>query len=256
MAEKKLYWLKLKDDFFNQKEIKKLRRVAGGDTFTIIYLKLQLLSLKTNGIIEFSSVGDDLSGDLSYTIDEDRENIALTITFLKNHKLIEVGQNNDILISNIGELTGSEGGSAERQRKFKERQKLSTEALLSNSEVTNQSHIGNTKVTLDNKIIREEDNKIKEIISNDIIKRKNFQPPSLEEVILEFTEKGHPGIEAEKFYDYYCSNGWLVGKSKMKDWKAAVRNWIRNIKTNNSSKSKNEYEKQAEDSHANYDFGF
>ena len=152
MSEKRLYWLKLKEDFFNQKEIKKLRRIAGGDTFTIIYLKLKLLSLKTNGIIEFTAIGDDLSDELSYAIDEDKENIALTITFLKNHKLIEIGQNNDILISNIGELTGSESGSAERQRRFKERQRLGTNALLSNGEVTERSHHGNEKITLDNKI--------------------------------------------------------------------------------------------------------
>ena len=76
MSEKRLYWLKLKEDFFNQKEIKKLRRIAGGDTFTIIYLKLKLLSLKTNGIVEFTAVGDDLSDELSYAIDEDKENIV------------------------------------------------------------------------------------------------------------------------------------------------------------------------------------
>ena len=49
---KKYFWLKLKDNFFNQKEIKKLRRIAGGDTYTIIYLKLQLLSIKKEGVID------------------------------------------------------------------------------------------------------------------------------------------------------------------------------------------------------------
>ena len=48
---KKYFWLKLKDDFFQQRAIKKLRKLAGGDTFTIIYLKLQLLSLKDEGRI-------------------------------------------------------------------------------------------------------------------------------------------------------------------------------------------------------------
>ena len=43
---KKYYWLKLKNDFFTSKEMKKLRKIAGGDTYTIIYLKLQLLSLQ------------------------------------------------------------------------------------------------------------------------------------------------------------------------------------------------------------------
>ena len=40
---KKYYWLKLKKDFFNSKEMKKLRRIAGGDTYTVIYLKMQLV---------------------------------------------------------------------------------------------------------------------------------------------------------------------------------------------------------------------
>ena len=44
--DKKYYWLKLKDDFFRDKKMKKLRNIAGGDTYTIIYLKMQLLSLK------------------------------------------------------------------------------------------------------------------------------------------------------------------------------------------------------------------
>ena len=48
---KKYYWLKLMNDFFTQPRIKKLRKIAGGDTYTIIYLKLQLLSLKTNGVL-------------------------------------------------------------------------------------------------------------------------------------------------------------------------------------------------------------
>lgn len=246
MAEKRLYWLKLKDDFFEQKEIKKLRKIAGGDTFTIIYLKLQLLSLKTNGIIEFSCVGEDLSEDLSYAIDEERENIALTIAFLQKHCLIEIGSNKDILISNIGELTGSEGGSAERQRKFKERQKLSTEALLSNSEVTERSQISNREVTLDNKI---KDNKIirdkiKEDISNDISKKKNFVTPMIEEVVFDFESKGECKEEAERFYNYYESNGWMVGKNKMKKWQAAVNTWITNKRNKTKTTKPKEEEKK------------
>jgi predicted phage replisome organizer len=54
MINKKYYWLKLKNDFFKQREIKKLRAVAGGDTYTIIYLKLQLHSLNNMGKIIFA----------------------------------------------------------------------------------------------------------------------------------------------------------------------------------------------------------
>lgn len=54
-------------------------------------------------------------------------------------------------------------------------------------------------------------------------------PPIWEEVLLFFKEKNNSEIEAEKFYNHFQSNGWLVGgKSKMKDWKAAARNWMLN----------------------------
>jgi hypothetical protein len=54
-------------------------------------------------------------------------------------------------------------------------------------------------------------------------------PPDWEIVMAFFKDKQIPLIEGEKFYNHFQSNGWLVGgKSKMKDWKAAARNWIIN----------------------------
>lgn len=63
-------------------------------------------------------------------------------------------------------------------------------------------------------------------------------PPLEEHVRIYFDEKGYPPLEAEKFFNYFQSNGWLVGgKAKMKDWKAAARNWILNSeKFNNYGK--------------------
>ena len=55
-------------------------------------------------------------------------------------------------------------------------------------------------------------------------KSKRFTPPTLEEVKAYCLESGYR-IDAERFIDYYESNGWIVGRNKMKDWKAAVRNW-------------------------------
>lgn len=57
-------------------------------------------------------------------------------------------------------------------------------------------------------------------------KRKRFTPPTQEDIENYAGEKGIV-IDAEKFMDYYASNGWKVGKNPMKDWKAAVRNWAR-----------------------------
>jgi hypothetical protein len=57
------------------------------------------------------------------------------------------------------------------------------------------------------------------------------QRPTLEETQIYFLEKSFPEIEAQRFFNYFESNGWLVGgKTKMKDWKAAARNWMLNAK--------------------------
>ena len=60
-----------------------------------------------------------------------------------------------------------------------------------------------------------------------IEKSSRFSPPTRQDVAEYCAEKGFSDLDIERFIDYYTSNGWMVGKSKMKDWKAAVRNWAR-----------------------------
>lgn len=64
--------------------------------------------------------------------------------------------------------------------------------------------------------------------NGDAIKR--FKAPTIEEAKSYFAEKGYMESEAERFVDHFTANGWKVGKSPMKDWKAAARNWMRNVK--------------------------
>ena len=53
---------------------------------------------------------------------------------------------------------------------------------------------------------------------------KRFIPPTVDEVRAYCQERGNM-VDPQRFVDYYSSNGWMVGRTKMKDWKAAVRNW-------------------------------
>jgi predicted phage replisome organizer len=129
---KRYYWLKLKNDFFKQREIKKLRSIAGGDTYTIIYLKLQLHSLVNKGSILFAETEDSIEEQLSYELDEDLNNIQITLSFLKKHRLIEMGQNQDISMIETKELIYSESESTSRVRRHRDKAK----ALQSNSNVT------------------------------------------------------------------------------------------------------------------------
>ena len=54
--------------------------------------------------------------------------------------------------------------------------------------------------------------------------RTKFQKPSIEEIRSYCQERGNQ-VDPEKFFNFYESKGWLIGKSPMKDWKAAVRTW-------------------------------
>ena len=107
MAEKKYYWLKLEKDFFKSKEMKKLRKVAGGDTFTIIYLKLSLLSLENNGTLLYEEIENNISEELALELDEDLTNIQMTLSFLEKHKMLEIVEK-DIYLSRIPEMAGKE----------------------------------------------------------------------------------------------------------------------------------------------------
>lgn len=58
-------------------------------------------------------------------------------------------------------------------------------------------------------------------------KTKRFKPPTIEEVKAYCKERNN-NVDAQRFVDFYEAKGWMLGKNKMKDWKAAVRTWERN----------------------------
>lgn len=140
MAHGKYYWLKLKDDFFRKKEIKKLRRIAGGDTYTIIYLKLQLMSLEHEGKILFEHVEDTLSDEIALAIDEDNENVAVTLAFLEKNHLIELVETDEYILPKVLTCIGSESESAERVRKYRAKRKTGEINSLPCNETVLQSN--------------------------------------------------------------------------------------------------------------------
>jgi len=69
--------------------------------------------------------------------------------------------------------------------------------------------------------------------------KKRFKAPSIEDVVQCFTDKGHPHpkIEGARFWNYYESKGWVVGKNPMKNWQAAVAGWMSRSKPNSNKKT-------------------
>lgn len=148
---KKYYWLKLKEDFFRDKKIKKLRSIAGGDTYTIIYLKMQLLSLKNEGKLFFENVEDSFIEEIALEIDEKIEDVKVCVLYLIKTGLIEVVDESEYVLKQTQECIGSESASAERVRRLREKQKQ--KALHCNALVTNC----NTEIEIEKDIDIEKD---------------------------------------------------------------------------------------------------
>ena len=121
MAGKRYYWLKLQDGFFDSKRIKKLRKIAGGDTYTIIYLKMQLLAMKRDGVLEHSGLEDSFAAELALDLHEEPDNVSVTVSYLLSCGLLETADNREYFVPYSVENTGSEGTSAKRMRQLRER---------------------------------------------------------------------------------------------------------------------------------------
>jgi len=217
---KRYYWLKLKDDFFNQKEIKRLRRMAGGDTYTIIYLKMLLLSLKNEGKLFFDNIGDDFVDELSLELDEDVDNTKMTLSYLQSKGLLEIVSDNKYHLSELPEMIGSESPSASRVRRHRKNKK-EQKALQSNSDETES----NKKVTTEKEIEKEIDIEREEkltFLDNVLLKESEYNR------LIDKYGKTNTDSKIEDL-DTYISN---KGKNPYKDHNKTIRNWMKkdNIK--------------------------
>lgn len=340
---KKYFWLKLKSGYFDTKQIKKLRRMAGGDTYTIIYLKMQLKALSTGGVIQFTGLEPNVADEIALDLDENPDDVRMTLAFLDACKLIETSDNINYLLPEVVENTGGESDSARRVREYREKHSLpipkpdvksnaerqrayrakkvceehahvprcedyenkkryngnyyicfkrdkckcaicgSTENLCMHhidgyDEMKPENSNANKMVTLCRKchsnvhagtqipdeilesigyydesnesnescngavttcnteIEIDKEKEIEKDTERDIDnrakparKRVVFTPPTIEEVTA-YCQERHNNIDPQMFMDYYESNGWMVGKNRMKDFKATIRRWEQNAK--------------------------
>ena len=153
MPEKRYYWLKLQEDFFSSVRIKRLRKIAGGDTYTIIYLKMQLMAIRNGGVLRYCGWEKSFAEELALDMDEDAENVAVTLQYLLSCGLIETSDNIEFLLPFAVMNTGSEGSGAQRVRDYRERKK----ALQRNANVTQTKQICNGEKEIEKEIEIERD---------------------------------------------------------------------------------------------------
>lgn len=143
----------MEDDWFQKKEIKKLRSIAGGDTYVIIYLKIILLSLRTGGRLYFEGIDENFAAEIALEIDENKDNVLITLEFLLKHSSVIQVDDHEFHVSEISGLIGSETSSAIRVRKCRERKKVALQCnekpLQCNSAVTPVKQNGNGEKELE-----------------------------------------------------------------------------------------------------------
>lgn len=236
---KKYFWLKLDRHFFGNARIKKLRRLAGGDTYTIIYLKLLLLSIEFNGLLIYEGIEETFEKEMALKLEEDEENVVVTINYLKMQGLL-IEQGEDGFLPEAASSIGSETKSNVYKRARK--------AAVGNipTQIQPPSNQIPTEIEIEEDIEQEKDKEVSADESAGDTPTKRFRRPTLEEVAAYCKERGNK-VNPQRFIDFYESKGWKVGKTPMKDWKACVRTWESEDKPPKKGASASKYERREDD---------
>ena len=220
---KRYYWLKLPEDFFGDKAIKRLRKIAGGDTYVIIYLKMMLRSLKDDGYLYYDGLEEDFPAELALDLDEEEDNVQVTLNFLLQHGKLEIRSEQEYFMPDMN--IGSETAVAERVRRC--RAKKQSEVLQCNTPETQVKQNGNGEIDIDREIEKEIylsilDGEAKENLSTF---QQSAQPPTLLEV-KQYAEQKGIHTDVQKFYSYYSERGWKTKNGQpITNWKGTLAYW-------------------------------
>lgn len=238
---KKYYYLRLKDNFFDSDELKILESMKDGYLYSNILLKLYLRSLKNDGKLVVNDRIPYNAEMLASVTGHQVGTIKQALSMFKELGLIEILENGAIYMLDIQNFIGKGSTEADRQRLYDRR--ISDERKQKKLTQSRNLEEILEKSTPEIEIELEKEIKIEKEIDSSAsttTKRKRFEKPTLSEIKAYCIERGNK-VDAQHFYDYYESNGWKVGKNSMKNWQAAVRTWERSeYRKPNSKKNSKE----------------
>lgn len=237
MAEnKRYYWLKLQEGFFEDETIRYIEEQENGIEYVNFYLKLCLKSLKNDGKL-MRLVGETLIPydvkSLSKLTGVDADTVRVAMALFEKIGLVKIFEGGEIYLAQIDELIGKETAKAKimRAKRARELNGNNVTKMLPNcSEVLPECYTENRDKSIE---IRDIENRDK----SKGTKAKRFCKPTLDEV-KNYIQETNLNVNAQYWYDYYESNGWMVGKNHMKDWKACIRRWNK-TEMNNVKQSTN-----------------
>ena len=250
-------WIKLSTDIFDNRKIKQIESLPEGDTMIVIWLKLLILAsdVNDNGFVYFTRDIPYTDQLLATQFGKPLPVIQLSLETFRRFGMIEKiddiikvsnwdrYQNGDFL-SEIREY------NREAKRRSRERQKALPASKKVNDEVKDKVNkkVNDKSMTNLDSQGQDIDIDIDKDIEREIDKEKEktrtgerFAPPTLEEVSAYCRERCN-AVNAADFIDYYESIGWMVGRNKMRDWRAAVRRWERDSKRRREDPAKKSFE--------------
>lgn len=130
---KKYYWFKMRADFFDSREIKRLQKIPGGDTYIVLYINLLSRSVKTEGCLHFDHVEDTFADELALILDSNAETVNFLLKFLMRYDLLTVDGDNYYFLEAVSHI-GKESESTSRVRRYREKQKKLMLTPISNTD--------------------------------------------------------------------------------------------------------------------------
>ena len=222
---KKYYYLRLKDNFFDSDELKILESMKDGYLYSNILLKLYLRSLKNDGKLVVNERIPYSADMLASVTGHQVGTIKQALSVFKDLGLIDVLDNGAIYMLDIQNFIGKGSSEADRKREYRQRIEIERTNVQTNLRQISDKNPPEIEIELEKDI--EIEKEIHSSAKSTTTKRKRFEKPTLSQITQYCLERNN-NVNAEQFYDYYESNGWKVGKNSMKDWKACVRTWERN----------------------------
>jgi predicted phage replisome organizer len=204
--------------------------MPNGKDYILFYLKLLLESVDHEGSLRFSDTIPYNESMLSVVTNTNVDIVRSAMKIFIELGMISILDDKTIYMDEVDKMIGSaaDNDNANRVRRFRERQK---EQMLSDryESVTNcnESKSKNKSKSKSKSISPPIVPPLGETVCDEKPKKsKVFVKPTVEEIRAYCTERKN-SVDAETFFDFYESKGWLIGKNPMKDWQAAVRTWER-----------------------------
>lgn len=216
---KKYYYMRLKENFFDTNEMKILESLQDGYKYSNILLKLYLMSLPGDGKL---MINDRIPYNTQMIATITRHSVGdveKALRIFRDLGLIEVLESGAIYMLDIQNYIGKSSTEADRQRSYQNR--ITTEKCKNSNKLSNK--ISTPEIETEKEIKLNKETTTKVVVKK---KRQKFVKPTKQQ-IEEYCRELNVTFDADKFIDYYESKGWYVGKSPMKDWKATLRNWLR-----------------------------